>query len=434
MSELSSQLAAALPDNKQVRPQWLKVIRESGAEQFRTHGLPTRKNEAWKYTGLARLDQSEMQLASDMDKPLNEGSQPVPIAESELQLNLLDGQIVAQSGNVPTGLTVLPLADALMNGINGLQNLLESLSDENPKSSSGHGFSALNSATLESGVVIHAASGTEAGRLSLVWSSSQDEKPQLFNSRVCVILEQGAKLELLEQFESPGDNANTSNIVFQAELGKEAQLQHIRFQQESENSVLITRTEVLQQENSEYTYFGFDLGGGLVRHDLHASLLGSGAKSVINGAYLLDGNRHVDNHARVDHFAKGGYSNQYFRGVAGGSGRAVFNTAVCVHPGADETEARQSNANVLLSARAEIDTKPELEIYADEVIASHGATVGQLDELAVFYLRSRGLDEQEARQLLTTAFCQSVSDKLADPVLREIISQRMMDVMPQADR
>ena len=380
------------------------------------------------------LDRSEMQLASDIDKPLNEGSQPVPIAESELQLNLLDGQIVAQSGNVPTGLTVLPLADALMNGINGLQNLLESLSDENPKSSSGHGFSALNSATLESGVVIHAASGTEAGRLSLVWSSSQDEKPQLFNSRVCVILEQGAKLELLEQFESPGDNANTSNIVFQAELGDDAQLQHIRFQQESENSVLITRTEVSQQENSEYTYFGFDLGGGLVRHDLHASLLGSGAKSVINGAYLLDGNRHVDNHARVDHFAKGGYSNQYFRGVAGGSGRAVFNTAVCVHPGADETEARQSNANVLLSARAEIDTKPELEIYADEVIASHGATVGQLDELAVFYLRSRGLDEQEARQLLTTAFCQSVSDKLADPVLRDIISQRMMDVMPQADR
>ena len=160
--------------------------------------------------------------------------------------------------------------------------------------------------------------------------------------------------------------------------------------------------------------------------------MGSGAKSGINGAYLLDGNRHVDNHAKVDHMAPGGFSDQYFRGVAGGSGRAVFNTAVCVHPGADETEARQSNANILLSARAEVDTKPELEIYADEVIASHGATVGQLDELAVFYLRSRGLNEQEARQLLTTAFCQSVSDRLADPVLGGVISQRMMDVMPHA--
>ena len=135
----------------------------------------------------------------------------------------------------------------------------------------------------------------------------------------------------------------------------------------------------------------------------------------------------------VDHFAPGGFSDQYFRGVAGGSGRAVFNTAVCVHPGADETEARQSNANILLSARAEIDTKPELEIYADEVIASHGATVGQLDEMAVFYMRSRGLSEQQARQLLTTAFCRSVSDKLPDQVLGEVISQRMMDVMPQGD-
>ena len=433
MSELSSQLAAALPDNKGVRPQWLKDIREAGAEQFRTHGLPTRKTEAWKYTGLARLEGSEVKLASGLDTPLHESSRPVPLAESELQLNLLDGQIVAQLGNVPAGLTLLPLADALKNGINGLQTLLESLPRENAKSASGHGFSALNSATLESGVVIHAASGTVAGRISLLWSSSEDKKPLLFNSRVCVILEEGAKLELLEQFESPGDNANTSNIVFQSELGKQAQLQHIRFQQESENSVLITRTEVSQQENSQYTYFGFDLGGGLVRHDLHASLLGSGAKSAINGAYLLDGNRHVDNHTRVDHFAKGGYSNQYFRGVAGGNGRAVFNTAVCVHPGADETEARQSNANILLSARAEIDTKPELEIYADEVIASHGATVGQLDELAVFYMRSRGLNEQEARQLLTTAFCRSVSDKLSDPVLSDIISQRMMDVMPQAD-
>jgi Fe-S cluster assembly protein SufD len=286
---------------------------------------------------------------------------------------------------------------------------------------------------LDSGVVIHAAAGTDAGRLTFTWSTSPGEKPMLFNSRICVLLEAGAKLELLEQFESPDDNTNTSNIVLQAELGEAAVLQHIRFQQETEGAVLITRTEVSQQANSEYAYFGFDLGGGLVRHDLHTSLLGDGAKSGLNGAYLLDGNRHVDNHARVDHFAPGGVSMQYFRGVAGGSGKAVFNTAVCVHPGADGTEARQSNANILLSARAEIDTKPELEIYADEVIASHGATVGQLDELAVFYMRSRGLSEQDARQLLTTAFCKSVSDKLADPLLGEVISQRMMDVMPQAE-
>jgi len=126
-----------------------------------------------------------------------------------------------------------------------------------------------------------------------------------------------------------------------------------------------------------------------------------------------------------------GVSEQYFRGVAGGSGKAVFNTAVCVHPGADGTEALQSNANILLSTRAEIDTKPELEIYADEVVASHGATVGQLDEQAVFYLRSRGLNEAQARQLLIVAFCRSVSDRMTDPELAEVISARLLEALPK---
>jgi Fe-S cluster assembly protein SufD len=260
----------------------------------------------------------------------------------------------------------------------------------------------------------------------------------MFNSRICLILEAGAELELLEQFEAQHSNANTSNIVVQIELGESAVLQHVRLVQEPDETGLITRTEVSQRADSEYAYYGFDLGGGLVRHDLHCSLLGSGARASLNGAYLLDGKRHVDNHARVDHMAPDGFSEQYFRGVAGGSSKAVFNTAVYVHPGADGTEAKQSNANILLSKRAEIDTKPELEIYADEVIAAHGATVGQLDEQAVFYLRSRGLSEVQARQLLTTAFCRSVSDKLAggkmaDDKLAEAMSQRMMDVMPRAE-
>ena len=433
MSELSVKLAAALPGNTGVQPQWLKNLRETGAAQFREIGLPTRKSEAWKYTGLGKLEQADLNLASGFTKPFSGESHPLPLSESALQIKLLNGKLLAQSGELPAGLTVMSMDDALKAGFDGLQVLLESLPETQTKGASGNGFSALNSATLESGLLIHVANGVDAGKLSLLWSTSGGETPLLFNSRVCVMLEKGARLELLEQFESPHDHTNTSNVILQADLRDGAQLQHVRFQQETEKAVLITRTEVSQQADSEYAYFGFDLGGGLVRHDLHASLLGSGAKSGINGAYLLDGNRHVDNQTRVDHIAPGGFSDQYFRGVAGGRGRAVFNTAVRVHQGADETEARQSNANILLSAGAEIDTKPELEIYADEVVASHGATVGQLDELAVFYLRSRGLGEQEARQMLTTAFCQSVSDKLADPVLGGVISQRMMDVMPQAE-
>ena len=431
MTELSAQLAASLPPDPGSGPGWVRALRSNGAEQFRLHGLPDRKDEAWKYTRLGVLDKREIQLVSLTESPVSQSLYPEPLADAGYQVNMLDGQMADQTGTLPAGLTVLSLADALEQEVGGLQVLLESLPEMQSGGGSTHGFTALNTATLNSGVFIHVAAGTDGGRLLLNWATLPHEAPLLMNTRVCLILEQDAKLELLEQFESL--HANTSNIVVQAEIGVNAGLQHVRFQQESEETILITRTEVSQQSNSQYAYYGFDLGGGLVRHDLHTALLGSGANSGINGAYLLDGNRHVDNHARVDHIAPGCFSEQYFRGVAGGSGRAVFNTAVKVHPGADESEARQSNANILLSARAEVDTKPELEIYADEVIASHGATVGQLDEQAVFYLRSRGLNENEARQLLTTAFCRSVSDKLSDPVLGELISQRMMDVMPQAE-
>lgn len=433
MSELSTQLAAALPRDFGSGPEWVGALRDAGAEQFRAHGLPTRKDESWKYTGLGLLDQREVRLALTAETPLPGSSHPAPLVEAGFQVNILDGRILDQGGKLPAGLTVQSLADALNAEVTGLQALLESLPGTQPKGSSGHGFTALNTATLDSGLVIYVAAGTDGGRLLINWSTQAGDVTRLFNTRVCIILERDAKLELLEQFESPKGTANACNIVMQVDLGEGAVLQHIRFQQEPEDTVLITHTEVSQQAGSEYAHFGFDLGGGLVRHNLHTSLRGSGAKTNINGAYLLDGNRHVDNHTRVDHIATDGISDQYYRGVAGGSGRAVFNTAVIVHPGADGTEATQSNANILLSARAEVDTKPELEIYADEVTASHGATVGQLDEQAVFYLRSRGLSEKEARQLLTTAFCRSVSDKLADPVLAEVISQRMMDAMPHAD-
>ena len=431
MNKFSMQLAAELPQDGRPGPDWVRALRDNAAQQFHTHGLPTRKDEAWKYTGLGALEKQGLRLATETESI--QSFFAAPLIEAGHQYRMLDGRILELTGEPPAGVTLLSLQDALNKSVTGLQELIESLPPSKQKQSSSDGFSALNTATLENGVIIHVAANVDGGQFLLNWSTTDagaDGNVRLFNSRVCIILEAGAKLALIEQFESR--NSNTTNVVFQADLGQGTSLQHIRVQQESHDAGLITRTEIAQQADSEYRYFGFDLGGGLVRHDLHCRLLGSAAKAILNGAYLLDGSRHVDNHAKVDHMAPGGFSEQYFRGVAGDSGKAVFNTAVYVHPGADGTEAKQSNANILLSKRAEIDTKPELEIYADEVVASHGATVGQLDEQAIFYLRSRGLSEEKSRQILTTAFCQSVSDKLEDRKLSEVISERMMEVMPQA--
>jgi Fe-S cluster assembly protein SufD len=431
MSELTQQLASNLPKGNGAGPEWVQSMRETASGQFREFGLPTRRDEAWKYTSLRAFEQRGVQLPDPAEAPGSQFARSKSLLDTAYQVNMLDGQLVDQSGQLPAGLTVLPLNDALEQDNDTLRILLESLPIGQRGSVAADGFSSLNTATLERGLFIHVAAGVDAGSLALNWIADAHDMEILVNARLCLVLEEGAGLQLFEQFGN--DTGNNCNIVVQADLAKRAGLSHIRFQQESADSVLITRTEVSQQSGSDYRYYGFDLGGGLVRHDLHSTLLGTCAKAALNGAYLLDGERHVDNHARVDHVAPACASEQYFRGVAGGSSRAVFNTAVCVHPGADETEASQSNANILLSKMAEVNTKPELEIYADEVVASHGATVGQLDELAVFYLRSRGLSNHDARQLLTMAFCRSVSDRLPNAALGETISARMMDVMPQAE-
>jgi Fe-S cluster assembly protein SufD len=170
------------------------------------------------------------------------------------------------------------------------------------------------------------------------------------------------------------------NVLCQAELGAGARLSHTRVQAETEQAVLLTSTMLEQARDSRFVYRGFDLGAGLARHELTTRLTGPGAEADIAGAWLLDGRRHVDNHVSVEHLAPGCASEQFFRGVLGGRSRGVFNGRALIQAGADGSSVRQSNANLLLSPLAEMDTKPELEIYADEVEASHGATVGQLDE------------------------------------------------------
>ncbi|MCJ7814954.1 MAG: Fe-S cluster assembly protein SufD, partial [Xanthomonadales bacterium] len=282
----------------------------------------------------------------------------------------------------------------------------------------------------EQGLVVHVGENVKAGSLLIRWAFSGSERDRMGNFRLVVLLEPGAELDLIEQFESAVPAAGALNIVTQLNLAEGAGLGHVRVQNESDDVVLLTSTSVEQAARSKYQYSGFDLGGGLVRHGLNARLAGAGAETGFDGAFVLDRKRHVDNHVSVDHAAPGCSSKQFFRGVLGGSSRGVFNGRALIRPGADGSSVRQSNANLLLSPLAEMDTKPELEIYADEVEASHGATVGQLDETAIFYLRSRGLSEDQARRILTMAFCHAVTDRLSDRSLAARISAMIDAAMP----
>lgn len=417
-------------------PEWVVALRERGARNFGQHGVPTPRIEAWKYTALRGLqdrlvEPSKAPAVPDSPPP----AEPLDIEDAR-RLVLTDGAFAGTDGDGRVdgqidGVTVLPLDQALREGrLDGLADWIGSLPVEHP----GEALSALNDAHLgEQGLFIAVDDGVDAGRLLLDWRPGPDAAGPARHVRVVVALGEGARLSLIEHFGGgPGHSesghvdaqaANPAmgpvlNLVCQCRLAAGAALRHARLQSLADDAWLISRGQIEQAGDSRYDYTGLDLGGALVRHDLLSRLSGAGARSDMNGAYLPAGRSHVDYHLAVEHRAPDCASGQFFRGVIGDEARAVFNGRVHVLPGADGTEAQQSNHNLLLSDRAEVDTKPELEIEADEVVASHGATVGRLDEDAIFYLRSRGLDNAQARELLVSAFCQAALDRIPDTAVR----------------
>jgi len=408
-------------------PGWLSDLRQAAAEQFRIGGIPHRKVEAWKYTPLSLLDDLELESADVASR--SAGDLPPALQQGALLVDLVDGQPLADVEQAPAGVELLPLAQ----GIERFESRLRPLFEGVELGGATRAFAALNTACAEHGLVVHVAEGVDAGALALRWAFSANGKPTMHQARLVLLLERGAQLQLVEQFQSAAGTANGLNLLSQVELAENARLSHTRVQTESEQAVVLTSTGVQQAGDSGYRYYGFDLGARLARHEITVKLLGSGARAELAGAFVLDGKRHADNHLCVEHRAPGCRSEQFFRGVLGGRSRGVFNGRALIQAGADGSSVRQSNANLLLSPLAEIDAKPELEIYADEVEASHGATVGQLDEAAVFYLRSRGLDEAAARRLLTAAFCHAVTDRLEDRRVAEQIAALLDAAMPGED-
>ncbi|HET6593485.1 MAG TPA: Fe-S cluster assembly protein SufD [Xanthomonadales bacterium] len=405
-------------------PGWLRELRHAAVGYFRAGGLPHRKVEAWKYTPLRMLEGFEV-------RPAAAGAEPMPAWPPSVfgagpSVDFVGGQLACALPELPSGVTILSLAD----GISRFEDRLQPLFENVPLNGATRAFAALNTACAEQGLVVHVAEGVDAGPLVIRWSLAGGRQAALSHPRLILLLDENARLSLQEHYQSAAGLPGGLNVMMQVELGAGARLDHVRVQAENELAVVLTSTRVQQARKSRYDYRGFDLGAGLARHEINVLLSGEGASADVAGAFLVDGRSHVDNHVNSEHGAPDCSSEQFFRGVLGGRSRGVFNGRALIRPGADGSRVRQSNANLLLSPLAEIDTKPELEIYADEVEASHGATVGQLDEVAVFYLRSRGLPEAAARRLLITAFCRAVSERLADRGLSERIATLLDGAMP----
>lgn len=409
---------------------WLDAARRENLEAFLASGLPDTRAEAWKYTALRALGQRRFALG-DADAAKH------PVDPYALTLPGIDGpRLVFVNGvfradlskleALPQGLSLQPLSKVLENDPEPLRFALSRHYRE-----AGDAFARLNAALAGDGVVLRAAPGMRIGKpVHLCFVGTPAQGDVAWHVRNVIEVGEGAQLDLVEHHLATAQHKHLGTLVGEIMVRDGAKLQHTLLQNAGEESTLIRRGSVHLGAKAQATLHVLELGGGLVRHDLHAELRGDEARFDTRGVFVLRGRQHVDTQLSIHHQALNTASDSIWRGVADERARGVFRGAIVVAQGADGSDASLNNKNLLLSSLAEIDTKPELEIYADEVKAAHGATVGQLDERALFYLRSRGLPHAEARALLTAAFCRAVFAALPNETLRDHFSDALLAHLP----
>lgn len=401
-----------LPDNA------LAANREAALAHFLTQGFPTTRLEDWKYTDLSSV--------ADISQRWLENGAPVPSAAA------VDDRIAQIRSAIDVDWIII-CNGTITHGKKGFDNpglSIATFSDLAHLPGFDHPLADLNAALLSDGLHIRVGANTAHKRpLGLLVIDGADSQPGVAQARVRIELEESAQAQFVEYHTSIGDSDHYANSVVELSLAAGATANYVRIQGRDRNHTQTHRTAIRLDASSTVRYSGFDLGGRLIRNDLDIDIAGKEATALVGGLYIADDRQHIDNHIRIDHRVGPARSTQEYRGILGGRCRCVWNGKALVQAGADGTDAEQSNHNLLLSDRAEIDAKPELEIYADEVKCSHGTTVGQLDDAALFYLRSRGLDEQEATRALTRAFGASIVSHspiaVAADHLSEVVEQRL---------
>ena len=405
-------------------PTWVSELRLNAFTAFDSLGLPTRRNEEWKYTSLRPVSDINYTLAATLDDSATVRAAIADhIVTDETVLVFVNGQFSPSISNFDhkqSGLTLTSLADALSSHGDYLRpRLQQSLSAEQP-------FTRLNTAFLGNGTLLEVAANTICERpLHILHLSTSEAHDATQAPRHFVVLGEGSELKLTETYVSAdGTTRSFTNSHTDIQIAPGASLQYSRIDLQGESALHIGRGRIELGRNASLNSFCYSAGGRLSRYDLDIILAGEGADAELNGLYLTKSGQVVDHHTTVHHSVPNATSRQLYKGILDGDSRAVFNGKVVVTREAQGTNAQQLNRNLLLSADAEIDTKPELMIDADDVKCSHGASIGQLDEDQIFYLRSRGLTSIEARKLLTTAFADDVL--LKAPHVRTRLRSRTM--------
>lgn len=389
----------------------LFTLREDAATILREKGIPSKRHEDWKYTNIKRLFDNGLTQSRDEGQGTRDES---VVASPRISITN-----VSISKNFPTidGVTFRTLADA-----DELQNFIGK-SGIHVKQE----LAALNTILFADALIIHVRKNAQPSQTLLIDHSFSLSDGALVSPRMLIVLEDGAKLNCLHHFHGKDiSDSSLVNHVTEAFIGANASLE-LNFLQEIGTGNLVNTTEVRVERDGRFTTNSVQLSGKLIRNNTNVRIAGQNAEAHLNGFYMIDGNDLFDNHTLVDHLVPNCQSNEIYKGLLSGKATGVFNGKVHVHRDAQKTNAYQQNKNILLSDMATMNSKPELEIYADDVKCSHGSTTGQLDEAAVFYLRSRGLSHKGAIALLLTAFASDVLEQVSDEVLRNILETKVQE-------
>jgi Fe-S cluster assembly protein SufD len=405
---------------------WLNSLRLKALTQFNHHGLPAKKEEDWKYTSLWELGQQAFTHQATASSFTVEQCEQRALLKDAFRVVIVDGVYSAelsQLDNLPAGLVIRPLSASLELAQPHLGNQIKL---------EKAGFNALNTFLMQEGVVISVDSDTRITKpIELLVINTGTTQALASHLRNVIVLADMSQATVVEHYVGLTEAVSLTNVVTEVVLSHNAMLNHYKLQQESKNAFHIATLAAKQAASSHWNTNNVSLGAKLARNDIHSQLLGEQSHVTMDGLYLVTGDQHVDNHTRIDHAVPNTTSDELYKGVLDGNSHAVFNGKVIVHKDAQKTDSNQSNRNMLLSRGCEIDTKPEMEIYADDVKCGHGSTVGQLNDDHIFFLRARGLDEVSARSLLTHAFAAEVLERIAAEDIREALSALINQHLPR---
>lgn len=406
-------------------PSWRSSLAQKAFETFEKSGFPTTRDEDWKYTNVAPVIKQNYVLANGAGTRDDISTWLLPEAEKS-RLVFIDGVFspaLSDTTGLPAGVVIGNLAELSHEAIGATYGSLAG--------SDTDAFTALNTAVSQAGAFILIPRGKVVETpIQLLFANLA--AGAISNPRVLFIAEEGSVSCLIESFAGKSnESASLTNAVTEIYVAKDANLRHFRIQEEALSGYHIGSISVNQEQASHYVNCAISLGASLCRQTLNVRISGSNSETVLDGLYLGTGKQHVDNHTTIDHACRHSSSSQLYKGILDDSARAVFNGRVFVREGALLTDAKQLNKNLLLSPNAHVDTKPQLEIFADDVKCAHGATVGQLEDDELFYLRSRGLGLDKARALLTYGFAEDVISRITVKSVKKRLDSLVLERLHQ---